>query len=604
MNDFRSKTVTIFLLLLFVIILGLLADRMLIRKKAFFHAGYKDKAFTQLMEDLIAENVFIKTDAGFVVDEQKLKARELGLKVEKRVRENTEFLYTQKNRTLFDANATAVGNSRVLAEDRVIRGSILDRNGMVLVVSSGDERTGRQSRQYAFGPELYPITGHWSPIYGKRGIESVLDDYLGGRNHAPVMKETNDPLNKIQLGDNVTLTVDQRVQQTAYRLMGERKGAVVVLDIRSGEIVTSVSTPSFDPNSKERKTWREAFGEEKESQVVNRALTALYPPGSTFKAVVASAYLEQQGTKDHSVVCNGKKNRYAISDIHTHGTVGLRKAFADSCNIYFSEIGVDLGRELLTYAERFGFNKPINILPQFDGLSLNSEMSRAFKWQTPNEKSDQQSSFSERDFRQNPKLIAQGAIGQNMISATPLQMAVITASIANKGVLVNPYLVKEIRTGDNKKVLFSAKPVRGERVLREDTAAVLSTMMEDVMTSGTGRDVKKIYRENGKYYLNNNPHFGGSVSRKLSGLVKGGKGGFSEGAMVKVAGKTGTAEVGDKNGNGKIDADEKPHSWFIGFAPADNPRYAVAVVAENQGFGSLTAAPIAVEVLVAALNGE
>lgn len=593
MNDFRSKTVTIFLLLLLIIILGLLADRMLIRKKAFFHAGYKDKAFTQLMEGLIADNVFLKADTGFVVDEEKLKARGLSPKAEKRIRQNTEFLYIQKNRILFDANATAVGNSRVLTADRVIRGSMLDRNGMVLVVSSGDERTGKQSRHYAFGPELYPITGHWSPIYGKRGIESVLDDYLSGRNHLPVMKESKDPLYKMQLGDNVSLTVDHRLQQAAYRLMGDRKGAVVVLDIKSGEIVTAVSTPSFDPNSKDRNAWREAFGEDKESQVVNRAFSGLYPPGSTFKAVVASAYLDQQGTKEHSVICNGKKNKHAISDIHTHGTVGLRKAFADSCNIYFSEIGVDLGRELLIYAERFGFNKTINVLPQFDGLSLNTVSSNAFKWSASSEQSEKERSLSDKDFRQNPKLIAQGAIGQNLISATPLQMAVITAAIANKGVLVNPYLVKEIRTGDNKKVLFSAKPVHGERVLRDDTAATIRTMMEDVMTSGTGRDVKKIYLENERYYLNNNPHFS-----------KGGKGGLSDGRLVRVAGKTGTAEVGDKNGNGKIDTDEKPHSWFIGFAPADNPRYAIAVVAENQGFGSLTAAPIAVEVLAEALNGK
>ena len=160
-------------------------------------------------------------------------------------------------------------------------------------------------------------------------------------------------------------------------------------------------------------------------------------------------------------------------------------------------------------------------------------------------------------------------------------MAIVSATIANKGNMMNPYIIKEIKSGDSKKILFAAKPVDMERAIKAKTAIQIKRMMEDVMISGTGKDVRKIYFETSRYTTS--PQSRGSAS-------------------IRVAGKTGTAEVGDKNGNGKTDPDEKPHSWFIGFAPADNPKIAIAVIAENQGFGSLTAAPIAMDVLAEALN--
>ena len=194
------------------------------------------------------------------------------------------------------------------------------------------------------------------------------------------------------------------------------------------------------------------------------------------------------------------------------------------------------------------------------------ERSLAFSWRDYENGSRATKAYRSIDFRRNPKIVAQGAIGQNLIEATPLQMSLVALTIANKGVLLNPYLVKEIKTGDGKKTLFSSKPLELGRAIKESTAERLRKLMVDVMERGTGRGVKKT-------------HF-----------------------PTSIAGKTGTAEIGDKNGNGTIDPEEKPHSWFIGFAPADNPKVAIAVIAENQGFGSLTAAPIAVEVLSEALN--
>jgi len=160
-------------------------------------------------------------------------------------------------------------------------------------------------------------------------------------------------------------------------------------------------------------------------------------------------------------------------------------------------------------------------------------------------------------------------------------MALIASTVANRGVLLNPYMVKEIRTGDGEKAVFSARPVKMERVMKRKTANKLREFMVDVMEIGTGKNVKKIYLDEGRFTTARN-----SENRK----------------EIKIAGKTGTAQVGDRNGNGETDPDDRPHSWFIGFAPADDPKVAVAVIAENQGYGSLTAAPIGVEVMAAALG--
>jgi penicillin-binding protein A len=167
------------------------------------------------------------------------------------------------------------------------------------------------------------------------------------------------------------------------------------------------------------------------------------------------------------------------------------------------------------------------------------------------------------------------------VSATPLQMALVAAAVGSRGVMLAPRIVKRITTGRGKELIYTGVPLEVGRAVSEETAARITSLMEEVMQSGTGRAVKKIYFEDGRFTT--------SPAN-------------ANGSAVSVAGKTGTAEVGDRNSNGTIDPDEKPHSWFIGFAPAREPRVAIAVIAENQGFGSLTAAPIAMDVLAEALN--
>ena len=581
----RSKFLVVFFVILAAVILYSLFDRMVIRREMYFKASYTDRAFVDLMEGLINEGVFVSDGDKVLINEDVLKGKGLRKSTEERVRNSLSFLYVKKGRINFDKQSASIANSRTFADERVARGRFLDRSGLVLAWSDIDERTWKQERKYAYGPQFYHIIGHWSPVFGKRNLEKELDDYLSGKRHLPIYRKTSDPLRNLQLGDDISLTLEANVQRRAYELLGSMRGAVIVIDVKTGEIITAVSTPSFDPSTRENSKWREAFDGEARP-VENRAFSTLYPPGSTFKTVVASAWLQRDKGQDdfkgeYTTVCTRGKNKYGISDIHVHGKGNLESAYADSCNIFFSEIGVKLGRNILDYAGRFGFNRKCNLIPQLKNSSYGAEKSIAFLRNGYSEEDRGVREFDAADFKRNPKLIAQGAIGQNLVMATPLQMAMVAAAVANRGLLFNPYIVKEIKTGDGKKVLLSAKPVEIGRVMKEATALEMRKMMEEVMVKGTGKDVKKMYFENGGYTtvpINKNERF------------------------VRVAGKTGTAEVGDRNGNGQVDPDEKPHSWFIGFAPADSPRYAIAVIAENQGFGSLTAAPIAVDVLAEALN--
>lgn len=581
----KAKSLAAFLVILGVILLYFLADRMIVGKDKYFKASYGDKAFVELMDSLISDGIFIVENGVVTIDERALKAKQLKKRNEERVKSSLPFLYVKDGAIHFDQQSVSISNNRVFADARILRGGFYDRNGILLAGSIVDEKKWKQERNYRYGPEFFHIVGYWSPVFGRRNLEKELDDYLSGRLHEPIQKKTADPLKSLDLGDNVTLTLDSNIQRRAYDLMKDKKGAVVVLDVKSGEVIAAVSTPSFDPNEKERNRWREASGNIEGKPFDNRAFSALYPPGSTFKTVIASAWIErakQEGLDEqYRTICNGKKkNKYGISDVHTHGESSFAKAYAESCNVYFSEVGVMLGDVLLEYSKRFGFNREVDLLPGLDGRHVTATASQAFVWNGEDGK-DKSRELAKIDFKRNPKIVAQGSIGQNLVTATPLQMAMVAAAVANNGNRMMPYLVKEIRTGDGSRTLFTTKPIQGGTAIEEKTARELRTLMEMVMTSGTGKDVKRIYMEGGRY--------------TTSPSVK-------NGSIVRVGGKTGTAEVGYRNGDGRIGADEKPHSWFIGFAPADKPRFAVAVIAENQGFGSLTAAPVAMDVLAEALN--
>ena len=489
-----------------------------------------------------------------------------------------------EGRVNFDWMAVSIGSHTLFDDGKVLRGKFLDRNKVVLGKSiyRNNRTVSNQERFYTQGPGFYPVIGYWNFIYGKNNLEKEMDEYLRGNHHFPVYSRLPGSRDKVEIGDDVVLTLDSKIQRVAYNLMRNRRGAVVVLKVQTGEILAAVSAPSFDPNKTERNYWREAFADHKGKPYENRAFSVLYPPGSTFKTVVASAWLEEDRKEElQEIVCTGEKNKYNISDIHAHGKVNLDKAFTDSCNLFFSEIGVMLGPKLLDYAERFGFNQDLNLIPQIKRHDDKAEKSLAFSWYDYSSDQPEVRTYTEDDFKKNPKIVAQGAIGQNLIVATPLQMALVSLTIANEGKVLNPYLIKEITRGDGKKVIFSSHPVEMGRAIKKSTAMKLATLMKKVMEKGTGKHVKKLSCQNGTFFT-----------------VRPGK----TARLIPIAGKTGTAEVGDKNGNGNRDPDEKPHSWFIGFAPADNPQVSIAVIVENQGFGSMAAAPIAMDVLAEALN--
>jgi peptidoglycan glycosyltransferase len=626
-----DKRRLIILAFIFVSLAGLalyfLLDRMVLNRDEIADSRYTDTKFIALMEKLIDESVFRSSGVVIVIDEEALNRQKLSRQAVARVRKNIPQLYVKDGRVSFDHQSASIANLREKGNVTTLRGMFLDRNGVTLARSVFDEKTWTMKREYTQGPEFYPLIGHASTIYGRRNLEKHLDGYLDGSSHGPIARTTKDPFRKLRLGDDVQLTIDSRVQRAAYGWMVGLKGAVVLIDVKTGQILAAVSTPSFDPNIRSADAWRRVFSDSVARGYENRAFSALYPPGSTFKAVVASAWVEQNARqlrdKSMQIFCNGKKNRFGISDIHAHGSVGFDSAFTLSCNQFFSEIGVSLGPAIQAQAEHFGFNRKIDLLPQMKGSPYKAEMSLAFSRRVlqktessavETERRNDPETFTEIDFRRNPKIIAQGAIGQNLITATPLQMAMVAAAVANRGVLMAPFLVKQIKDGEGK-VLFEGKPVKMAQSLKAQTAEKVARLMEQVMQRGTGRAVKKLYCANGLYTTAPGRSVAtapaqadrsdklrvrlGSYAWAAGEKVKAAGGDLAE---VSVAGKTGTAEVGDRNGDGVIDPNEKPHSWFIGFAPAATPRFAIAVVAENQGFGSLTAAPIAVEVLAEALN--
>ena len=594
----RTAHIIILFLVLFGVLLYAVADRMLISKKDFYYARYTDADLLELIDSMIAEKVFENIGGKVTINEERMKAQSPGKVMEARVRRSLPYFFIKKGEIFFDRLSVSIVNRRMLNEDRVVRGRFMDRNGVVLVESIVNDRVWSQQRQYNYGPEFYPVTGHWSQIFGKRHLEKELDSYLRGENHLPVYMESEKWKGKYEVGDDIVVTMDSRLQKLAYDMMSGKKGAVVLLNVETGEILASVSTPSFDPNRSEWTYWREAFDDNKLKRYANRGFSTLYPPGSTFKAVVAASWLEadiEDMDSDYETNCSGKRNKYNISDVHKHGRVGLHRAFAESCNIYFSEIGVGLGSEMTRSAERFGFNADIDLLPQMKNHEYRTEMSLAFQWHDYAAGEQELKEYEERDYRRNPKIVAQGSIGQNRITATPLQMAMTASAIANRGVMMNPYMVKEINKGSGSNI-FRAKPVEIERVIDRSTSKKITQMMVEVMKTGTGKSVRSIYKTKDGYATTLKDR---KCLKKRTGFLKL----DTECTVVDVAGKTGTAEVGDRNGNDRQEPDERPHSWFIGFAPAKDPKVAIAVIAENQGFGSATAAPIAVEVMAEAING-
>jgi len=415
-----------------------------------------------------------------------------------------------------------------LDEESVIRGSIIDRSGNLLAYSEKEKEN--QVRYYKYGSLYSHIIGYSYKEYGKSGLESSYNKLLIGAgefNPIRVIKESiTGPREK---GNNLILSIDHELQQYAEKQLKGHKGAIVVLNPRNGEIYAMVSKPDFNPTTL-RENW-EDISQDQKSPLLNRATMGLYTPGSVFKVITTTAVLQNEDiTTDYE--CEGYINieGYILKD-SVHGEIDLNEALVKSCNVAFAQMGLQLGADRLREtAEKYMFNE---VIP-FDLVTKSSV-------------------FPKTPLMTKPELGAT-AIGQGKLLTTPLNMALVAAAIANKGVVMKPIIVKEVISPEGKTVKAN-NPEILKRVSSTEEAEKIKDMMIQVVKNGTGTK---------------------------AGLKN-----------IEVAGKTGTAQ----NDTGK------EHAWFMGFAPADDPRIAIAVILENEGSsGGQSAAPIARQILNSALK--
>lgn len=440
-------------------------------------------------------------------------------------------------------------NTRLLLKEYALeRGAILSADGRTLAVSRPTpERELKFLRTYPLGALFAPVTGYYSVRFGRAGLELSYNRALTGRGGVLSMQDLGDRLlGRGERGDALVLAIDSRVQQAASDALGSRSGAVAAVDPINGRVLALVSSPSFDPgplsehSAKVQGDAFDALRRDADRPLLNRATAESYPPGSIFKVVTAAAALGSGLGVDTSFP-SVAEYRPPQTD-RTIGNFGGRPcggnmadAIRASCNTYFARLGAELPKGALEKAARaFGFGER----PPIDIRSVASRIPSA-------------------ELLRSPAFAAQSAIGQFDVSATPLQMALVAAGIANEGKLMVPRIVKEIRDARGLQIEEMRAEVWKEAIPPE-IAATLRELMVSAVDSGTGR------------------------AAAIAG--------------VRVAGKTGTAQTGRPDGSA--------HAWFICFAPADNPRIAVAVIVEaGEGGGNETggrlAAPIARKVLEA-----
>ncbi len=562
---------------LLVLLAGTTAYRMLVQGDDLARRAYEDRPMAGLLDDLARKGVIRPSGDGVEVDRERLKEEVPRPGLRQWVLDRRPYLSFEDGGLRIDPAAVTVSNRRLLrASVGADRGRILDRTGQVLARNVTREGDGRVLREYPLGPAGLPLLGVAHPVYGLKGLERSLAPYLEGEAEERWWQRIYRFLSGRKRTCDVVLTLDAAIQEKAFAALEGLTGAVVVLDARTGGVLAAASRPSFDPAAPAGPAWDAAARLRYKGPFVNRGLERRYPPGSTFKLVTAAAWMEQEGfDPDWGLPCRGRHPKYRIREYRgrAHGWVSLRTAVRLSCNVFFADVGPRLGPALADAAERFGFNR--------DWLLLGHETraivpSRAFRGH-PGVREGRD--WEPVDFERNPKLVAQGAVGQNVVAATPLQMAMVGAALANEGVLMAPRLVKSVGyapaegQGEPGWIdLRSEAPREAGRACSEDTAEAILGMMASVMDTGTGYALQKLVRD-------------GKAFRAVPVLP--------EGAENVLAGKTGTAQSRPDRGD---------HAWFVAVAPLDEPRFAVAVMAEHAGLGGKEAGPVAVEVMLETLN--
>ncbi len=406
------------------------------------------------------------------------------------------------------------------------RGSILSRDGDLLAYSQVDEN-GKETRVYPYGREFAHVVGY--STNGRAGIEYMANYYLINTSIDLSDKVALDTQGNKYPGDNCKSTLDVNLQEVAFNALSARKGAIVVTDPRTGEILAMVSKPDFEPSTISQE-WESLLQDNSpDAKLLNRATQGLYPPGSTFKIVTALAYIKDHPSdfNDYKFTCSGRftYEGNSISCYHgeNHGSVDFTSSFAKSCNSSFANIGLDVSRKVFSDTLNqlmFGKELPIDLLYSKSRASIDSNTSIGD--------------------------VMQLAIGQGTTGMTPMHLNMITCAVANGGTLMKPYLLQQVTDG-NGRIVKTFSPEVYRRLMTTEQAGILTDMMESVVTDGTGS--------------------------KLKGL------------SYTAAGKTGSAEFNT--------ATSDSHAWFTGFAPADDPEICVTIIVENAGSGGSFAVPIA-----------
>jgi penicillin-binding protein A len=459
--------------------------------------------------------------------------------------------------SVFDAEALKEKNANkrpLLEQQQIPRGRILTADGVLIAksVAKGKGNSKRYVRRYPEGALFGHPIGYSFVEEGDTEFEQFHNEELVGE-EGEFVSIVDELLGHRQEGNDIVTNIDADAQRTAAAALQEVGfGAVVAIEPSTGAVKAMASNPSFDPN-------RIPFDLEQmnrneiETPLLNRATQGLYPPGSTFKVVTAAAGLDSGAITPETTID-------APGTLEVEGTplandfnqdffgAGLDTALTNSVNTWFGQLGQQLGNDtLFEYMERFGFNAtPAIDLPEdevFDsGVYEDEELLRA----------------------SDPVDLARLAIGQERLLTTPLQMALVTAAVANGGKQMKPRIWKRVIDPEGR-VVEEMDPSTYSEPISEETAAALTTAMEGVVSEGTG------------------------TNANIPGIA--------------VAGKTGTAETpGNKACGGGIDENQ---AWFIGFAPADDPRIAIAVSVEcTPEFGGDVATPIFREVAESILNEE
>ncbi len=441
-------------------------------------------------------------------------------------------------------------NSRVLLDEYSRQRGQISASGQVLAASRATDDRYKYLREYPNPYPYAPVTGFYSMQYGSAGLERTEDPILNGSDNRLFSQRFFDLVSgRDPRGGNVVTTLNPAMQQVAYDQLTSKgyTGSVVAIEPSTGRILTMVSTPSYDPNllashdgAETTKAWDE-LNADPNDPLVNRAISQTYPPGSTFKVLTTAAALGNGATPDDQLTAapqitlpgtSTTLENYNGSTCGPNPTASLRDAFARSCNTAFVELGIK------DEASAFGIgpNTPAIPLPVADS--------------TVGDISDDAA-------------LGQTSIGQRDVAVTPLENAVIAATVANGGVRMQPNLISQLQAPDLTD-LSTPSPVSMGQAISPAVAATLTDLMigSENFTGGDG---------------------------KIPG--------------VQIASKTGTAE------HGVNPRETPPHAWYIAFAPAQNPTVAVAVIVENGGdrglaaTGGSVAAPIGRAVIAAGIQG-